>query len=225
MPTEEVAAKTYIRMGVLKALEDGQSDQLPEPVFIQALIRRYGDALGLDGTALAKTFPTSFLVESSINPIQEVKTSPARAVQQPRPIQVYLPHMALLAAAASGLLYLFNRPQPTGSSISKKHPLVAQQKHKESKVKSVPTAVMSQLTPIQVTVSLEDQSWLRVVADGKTEFEDVLAKGTQKTWTAQKELTLRAGNAGVVLTSFNQEKPKLLGDPGDVKEVTFTPSK
>ena len=129
----------------------------------------------------------------------------------------------MLAAAASGLFYLFNRPQPT-VSIRKKHSLVAQQKQTSKIVESVPAAT-SQLTPIQVTVSLEDQSWLRVVADGKTEFEDVLAKGTQKTWTAKKELSLRAGNAGVVSASFNQEKPKLLGDFGEVKEVTFTPSK
>ncbi|HEY9662639.1 MAG TPA: helix-turn-helix domain-containing protein, partial [Allocoleopsis sp.] len=54
---EEIAAKTYIPLRLLKALEAGQEQILPEPVFIQGFIRRYGDVLGLDGTALSQQFP------------------------------------------------------------------------------------------------------------------------------------------------------------------------
>ena len=66
IPIEEISAKTLIRLGMLKAIEEGQPDQLPEPVFVQGFIRRYADALGLDGVALAKTFPINFLIESDI---------------------------------------------------------------------------------------------------------------------------------------------------------------
>jgi cytoskeletal protein RodZ len=53
---EEIAAKTYIPQRLLNAIEDGNLDRLPEPVFVQGFIRRYGDALGLDGTVLSKEF-------------------------------------------------------------------------------------------------------------------------------------------------------------------------
>ncbi|MER3432767.1 MAG: hypothetical protein C4288_04880 [Leptolyngbya sp. ERB_1_1] len=53
---EEIAAKTYIPQRLLTAIEDANLDRLPEPVFIQGFIRRYGDAIGLDGTALSKEF-------------------------------------------------------------------------------------------------------------------------------------------------------------------------
>ena len=72
-------------------------------------------------------------------------------------------------------------------------------------------------------MNIEEQSWVRVIVDGKTQFQGTLTKGTQKTWTAKKQLTLRAGNAGGVSISFNQGEPKVFGLLGDVKEVTFTP--
>jgi cytoskeletal protein RodZ len=63
--TEEVAAKTFIPLRILKALEEGQPEHLPEAVFIQGFIRRYADVLDLDGAALAKTFPTNFFACNS----------------------------------------------------------------------------------------------------------------------------------------------------------------
>lgn len=54
---EEIAAKTYIPLRLLKAIETGQEKPLPEPVFIQGFIRRYADALGLDGIDLSQKFP------------------------------------------------------------------------------------------------------------------------------------------------------------------------
>ncbi len=56
MSLEEIAAKTYIPLRLLNAIEAGKLEQLPEPVFIQGFIRRYADALGLDGTTLSKGF-------------------------------------------------------------------------------------------------------------------------------------------------------------------------
>jgi cytoskeletal protein RodZ len=54
---EDIAAKTYIPLRLLKAIEAGQDKPLPEPVFIQGFIRRYADLLGLDGQDLAQKFP------------------------------------------------------------------------------------------------------------------------------------------------------------------------
>ena len=51
---EEVATQIFIRPALLKALELGDLESLPEPVFIQGFIRRYGDALGLDGYVFAQ---------------------------------------------------------------------------------------------------------------------------------------------------------------------------
>lgn len=74
---------------------------------------------------------------------------------------------------------------------------------------------------LHVSITLKELSWLRVTADGKTEFEGVLPEGTQREWAAKTQLTLLAGNAGGVLVSLNKGQAKQLGTPGSVEEVTF----
>ncbi len=54
---DKVALVTMIRRNLLQAIEDGQLDQLPEPVYTQGLIKRYAEAMGLDGTQFADFFP------------------------------------------------------------------------------------------------------------------------------------------------------------------------
>lgn len=51
-----VANQVFIRPALLKALEEGREDELPEPVFVQGFIRRYAEALGLDGQVLSQEF-------------------------------------------------------------------------------------------------------------------------------------------------------------------------
>ena len=68
---------------------------------------------------------------------------------------------------------------------------------------------------------MTSQSWVRIVVDGKTEFEGVLSEGTKRAWEANKQLVLRAGNAGGIMVSLNDGTAKRLGEPGAVEEVTL----
>jgi hypothetical protein len=74
---------------------------------------------------------------------------------------------------------------------------------------------------VMVDITVQDQCWVRVIIDGKTEFEGVLNKGDQRKWTAKEKLTIRAGNAGGLLVGFNEQKAKTLGKLGQVAEITF----
>lgn len=56
---EQITATTYVPLRMLRAIEHGQIEILPEAVFIQGFIRRYAEAVGLDGIAVAKQFPLS----------------------------------------------------------------------------------------------------------------------------------------------------------------------
>jgi cytoskeleton protein RodZ len=53
---DAVANQIFIRPTLLKALESGNDAELPEPVFVQGFIRRYAEALGLDGKAISQDF-------------------------------------------------------------------------------------------------------------------------------------------------------------------------
>ncbi len=53
---EDIAICTYIRPQLLSGIETGNPDMLPEPIFVQGFIRRYGEALGLNGIELSQQF-------------------------------------------------------------------------------------------------------------------------------------------------------------------------
>lgn len=61
---DEIATKTFIPLRLLKAIEAGNAHPLPEPVFVQGFIRRYAEALGLDGRDLSQRFS----VEATVAP-------------------------------------------------------------------------------------------------------------------------------------------------------------
>ncbi len=215
--TEEVSAKTYISPRLLTALEEGQSENLPEPVFIQGFIRRYADVLALDGDALSKTFSTNLSpTTSEIAAPQEIRTQQLPSKE----IGLYALYIGLMAVAAGGLFLLVNRPQTAPPVAQKKTESVVQQPKTSTKPKPAKTSAAS--AAIQASVNLTEESWMEVIVDGKTEFEGNLDKGTKKTWTAKKELKITAGNAGAVLIVANRQKEKLMGEPGEVKEITLT---
>lgn len=246
---EELAAYTRIRLAVLQAIEEGRFEELPEPIYVQGFIRRYGDAMGLDGAALAKTVTNiCSTYEEPNNDNQDLDKKPSIYVP------LVVPYVLLLAVASLGLFYILNPQRSVQSSSQSKSSLVASEQKTESAPKTssstaspkkeaipvtqpTPRALSSAATtpnltaspkaqttsPVEVTLELQDKSWVRVKVDGKTEFEGELNKGDKKTWTAKKQLTIRSGNAGAVLVSTNKKQPTPLGSMGSVKQVTFTP--
>lgn len=221
----EVAVKTRIQLRLLQAIESGDLEELPEPIYIQGFIKIYADALGLNGAELANSFPTGDR-RLSIKPVwQRLPTA------QLRPIHLYLIYIFVVVCAVNALSQMLSRPEPQVSSQAlAQGPLVTSGAKQEqilphqSKLKSVgatPGANNEIRKQVQIEVNLKAESWIRVVADGTPLFEGLLPQGTQRTWVAQEQLTVRAGNAGGVLVTFNHEKTKQLGNLGEVQEVTF----
>lgn len=229
---ETVAKKTLIPVRLLAALEIGNTKQLPEPVYIQGFIRRYADAIGIDGAELANAFPAQ-------TDLRAPKPSWRGTVQaQLRPLHLYCLYTVLVVGAVSGLSYLLNRsstPQIPGlvATAQKREPVITPvlpngpvniaqptvSPTAGNKTTQPPTAVSPK--SVRIGLTMTSQSWVRIVVDGKTDFEGVLSEGTQRAWAADKQLVLRAGNAGGVMVSLNEGLPKPLGEPGAVEEVTF----
>ncbi|NEP09255.1 MAG: helix-turn-helix domain-containing protein [Symploca sp. SIO2C1] len=314
---EEVAKQTFIPLHILQALEAGESDRLPEPVYIQGFIRRYANVLKLDGAILANSFPTSIsLVKSDTSnseksetisgvlPVQyydssneeEPKTLSSKSLIKSRitnlgkikssfnNIAIYLIYIVLVIAACSALFHLLSKqqtsspnlqtqtspspnPQPQESPSPNPQPQASPSPNPQPQASPSPspqiqespslspptqaspspspqiqespslspptqaspspspqpqTTVAEPIESVELTVSFNDESWVRVIVDGKTEFEGILTKGDKETWTAKEQLTIRAGNAGAVMISLNQQEPKSLGATGAVEEVTFS---
>lgn len=67
---EDISIRTYIRPQLLKGIETGDPDMLPEPIFVQGFIRRYAEALGLKGTELAQQFTVTSIPSTPRPPRQ-----------------------------------------------------------------------------------------------------------------------------------------------------------
>ncbi|MBW4556804.1 MAG: DUF4115 domain-containing protein [Trichormus sp. ATA11-4-KO1] len=218
---EEMVVLTKIPRRLLQAIEEGNLNDLPEPIYIQGLIRQFAEALGFNGVTFASNFPLGS------QPVSLPPTEKNQSIGLLRPLHLYLLYIFVILCSVSGLSQLLNN---TALSNSKQQPgraTVLQSEPTQSTPK-LPTEfqpVSNHLNRIndnqsvQIGVTLKASSWIRVVADGKTEFEGILPEGTQRTWKAQEQLTVKTDNAGSVLMSVNQQEAKQMGKPGTVEEI------
>lgn len=302
---EDIAAKTYIPLRLLKAIESGQGQPLPEPVFVQGFIRRYADALGLDGMDLSQRFPvhvTPLPVATAVAPTPEPPRSASRpsysnstspvAVEEDlarsqlgrREGRSYLPYLAaagLLAFAGIALAVvnaissrpsrpdlatsLPEQPAPTspnyslpsqplspsaassatattaptspapkptvspgsasGSTASSPKPASPDSTRSgaTSPASSPATSLARSNAPVNATMQLSDESWVRVTVDGVVKEEGILPQGTQKSWSGKQQITIESGNAGAVSVAANGGTAKPMGELGAVEELVVRP--
>ena len=231
---ERVAVVTMIRINLLEAIEEGNLKELPEPVYIQGMIKRYADAIGLDGEELANSFPTAKVQEITI------KSLPNLSMLQLRPYHLYFLYVLLVILAVRLLPYVNNSYYiwiRDGITKSEKQqyerenevnvlPPVSQKNRKTEGRSSDQTTQKSDKQndgqPVVLSVIAKEESWVSIKIDGKVAFEGTLAQGTQKTWSAQKQLVFFAGNAGGIIIPIDNGQNMQLGKPGEVKEVVLT---
>lgn len=245
---EQVSTQTMIQARLLRAIETADFHQLPEPIYIRGFIRRYAEALGLNGSDVASQFPVE-LDKRAIEP------SWTQASAQLRPTHLWLAYTLIIVVAIGALHQYLTRfyspigqsantlelPEETTNSGTDEPPASSDDPSPSTTTPSEPASnpaspeVNSPLllpndssedsetdAPLEITIELTQRSWLRVIIDGQQELEEVLPEGTQRTWTGNEEITIRAGNAGGVLLARGDGEAELMGDPGAVQEITFS---
>jgi cytoskeleton protein RodZ len=84
-------------------------------------------------------------------------------------------------------------------------------------------ASQSQPDTLTVQVSVEGgPSWLSILADGNLAYEQIAQPGFSQTFEAQREISIRTGNAGVVGVKVNGQNLGKLGESGEVLTRDFT---
>ena len=76
---------------------------------------------------------------------------------------------------------------------------------------------------LTVQVSVEgDPSWLSILADGELSYEQIAEPGFSQTFRAQREISIKTGNAGAVGVVVNGQDLGRLGESGEVLTRDFT---
>lgn len=111
------ASRTHMRESILTAIEAGNIERLPEPVYVQGFIRRFAQALDLDADQVVEAFPLGQPNRSKLPFWRHYFPS-----AQLRPIHLYTAYLLVIAASVHSLSWMINR------SISQAEaPLRAQQ--------------------------------------------------------------------------------------------------
>ena len=107
---EELASNLKIGAHQLKALEDGNKDELPEEVFVKAMVRRISDKLNLDTEYIMGEFNST---KKEVK-IEEIVEEVSNNSQENRKIKIYNPlgfGIFVLISGSFGLFassFLFN---------------------------------------------------------------------------------------------------------------------
>ncbi|MDD5019053.1 MAG: DUF4115 domain-containing protein [Candidatus Omnitrophica bacterium] len=76
---------------------------------------------------------------------------------------------------------------------------------------------------VVLVVRAKAKTWLQVKVDGKTLFQNVLARGAAESWTADKKIEMVIGNAGAIELELNGRILEKIGRPGQtLKHVVVT---
>ena len=195
----------------MQAIEEGNLTDLPEPIYIQGLIRQFADALGIQGREFASYFPIG---SQSVGVKSHWK---AQAFPQLRPIHLYLLYIVLIFSSVNGLSQLLNNSSLQANNRQVQLKTLTQSTRQATANNTLITDKKDQ--SVQIGVTLKTSSWISVVTDGKTAFEGVLPEGSSRIWKATEQLKVKTDNAGGVLMSVNQQEAKEMGEVGKTQEI------
>ncbi|MBF2058227.1 MAG: helix-turn-helix domain-containing protein [Cyanobacterium sp. T60_A2020_053] len=228
---DTISHQTKITLTVLRALENADLSLLPEPVFTKELIKKYANFLHLDGENLVLNFNLDKKVVVEQKYFKQRKKFNFNLKINTKYLYVVY---GLLIFVSMGSLNDILQPNffiidnSSDQQINTNDKLVTQEiNSNNSENNQAITAAEKKadepkkIDELNVKIKAQDDSWIRIVVDGEKEFEGILKKGTEREWKAKKELTIRAGNAGGILLSVNEETPQKVGQIGQVEEITL----
>ncbi len=221
-----ISEKTRISQRLLAAIETADLEELPEPFYIQALVKKFAQELG----AHQIEFEAVTASEEELESQPKVKRKYWLNFQL-RSLHLYLMYILLVIISVKGITALVERPVIINQAPIEKprtDVAVVPPQNKPTVPDNSSTAASqfvsqsSDSESVTVGINLQERCWLKVMVDDRVAFEGILPKGTQRQWSGKREVTIRAGNAGGVVISFNNEQQKILGAPGQVEEITYT---
>jgi cytoskeleton protein RodZ len=150
----------------------------------------------------------NFFKSDSPSPTATVPSSTASSLAAPPSVVPTSPASPVAIAS----------PAPETSSLSS--PALSDPSSSNSPLSSLSEEAAN--APVSVAVRLTEAAWMQVLVDGQIDYEGTLPKGTERNWSAQRQITVFSGNAGAVSVSANHGVSKPMGSLGDVKELTVT---
>jgi cytoskeletal protein RodZ len=230
---EEAHQATKITLQNLAALEDDHFESFANRVYARAFLRDYANYLGLDSGELLERY------ESEWGPKDH---QPAVVYQRRLRGGLIWKLLALLiVAGAIGDFFIADYP-PVKAARARvyswaggrfdhqlvRHPAPAPPKPKPEPPPSPVVPAASVEAPpkpshaLTLVVSTTAQAWLRVQVDGAKQFEGIMPANQTRTWSADRAIRIRTGNAGALKLTLNGKELGAMGPPVQIRERVFS---
>ena len=210
----EISNTLRIKYAYLKALEDGDMENLPPEVYVKGYIHEYAKVLNIDPEPVISSY---MQLISQPEPAQSKPSGETTQSKKRKTGYVLIP--ALLILAAIFITYL-QQPSTTKTAESPVPPV-------ESEKKATPAAQNVPQKTIAghlLQINAHDTTWLQVMID-KTEPKELLMQpGDAAEWRAEKCFSLKIGNAGGVKLRFDGKELANLGEAGQVVTINLPES-
>ena len=231
----QLASQMHMGVEQLAALERGDQDELPEPVFIKAMVRRLSSHLGLDADAMVQNLGPLICARPA-----RPAPGPTAPGHQPRKqtTRNALSVLALAGVAGLGVVVWSNasalsrfaqglQPAPQTPEQSQPASLPEGKPDLDTAVVAIePTEPIVPAQPsadVGFTISSSEPSWIALRREGIVEFEGIL-KGERK--IEDPELVeIYAGRPDLVQLTLPDAEPKTLGAVNDIRWIPLSPER
>ena len=230
---EEAHQATKITLQNLAALEEDSFENFANRVYARAFLRDYANYLGLDSGELLEKY------ESEWGPKDDLPMG--KYYQRPRGGLVWKVLVFLIVAGSISDFFIIDYPPVKAARsrvyswvggrfdhLSAQRPAPSPPKPKPEPPSSPVVPAASVKTPptperaLNLIVSVTSQAWLRVHVDGAKAFEGILPPNQTRTWSADRAIRIRTGNAGGVKLALNGKDLGSMGPPVQIRERVFS---
>jgi cytoskeleton protein RodZ len=226
-----LAQRIRVQPRTLAAIELNDLSLLPPRPFGRGFVKAYAEEVDLDPEHTVQNFFSQF-------PARPMPSAPtarheiAETLLNPPSNWVGLGAAAtilILVVAAAVVLGRRNETPPvtnavgtTGSTApaATPAPAAAAASAPAEPVSTVPSV---QAAPLRFAFDVSRPCWVTAVIDGQRALYRIVYPGDPQVLNAQREITIRFGDAGAVTWSINGRGGTPLGDNGAIRDVRITP--
>ena len=232
---EQLASQMHMGVEQLAALERGDQNELPEPVFIKAMVRRLSSHLGLDADALVQTLGTlsaSKPTRPTPGPTRRDFAPRKKATLNPLPL-LALAGIAGLAVVvwsnASELSRFAQGLRPAPPTLEPNEPTSPAESESDPDVAEVAVELDALIVPapptsdLGLTISSSEPSWIALRREGIVEFEGLL--NGERRIEDPDLVEIYAGRPDLVQLTTSDAGTRTLGAVDDIRWIRLNPER
>ena len=220
----QLASQLHMGEEQLAALERGDQAELPEPVFIKAMVRRISSHLGLDADAMVQT-----LGPSPPDRQRRLRATPRGIAPQNQRTFNPLPLVALAGLAGLGFVVWSNASELTrfAQGLKPANPALepSETDLEVTKVADERGALNVPAPPtgdLGLTISSSEPSWIALRREGVVEFEGLL--NGERRIDNPDLVEIYAGRPDLVQLSSPDAETRTLGAVDDIRWIPLSPA-